>query len=121
MSADARYTPYHARWYRRRVSVWWWLKKGSYTVFVLRELTSVAVAFFAVVTLGLVRAVATGPEAYQRFLARLGTPLFLSLNPVAFASVLFPATTWLNLAPQASGVRARGHPGPCPLVAAPDP
>src|SRR5260370_36804937 len=105
MSADARYTPYPARWYRRRVSVWWWLKKGSYTVFVLRELTSVAVAFLAVVTLGLVRAVATGPEAYQRVLARLGTPLLPSLNPVPVAFLLCHALTRFHLAPQPLAVR----------------
>ena len=117
MSSAARYTPYHPRWHRRRVSVWWWLEKGSYTVFVLRELTSVAVAFFAVVTLGLVRAVAAGPEAYQRFLARLGTPLFLSLHAVAFLFVMFHSITWFNLAPKAMVVRIRGKRVPNAVVA----
>ncbi len=116
MSSPARYTPYHPRWHRRRVSVWWWLEKGSYTVFVLRELTSVAVAFFAVVTLGLVRAVAEGPDAYQRFLARLGTPLFLSLHVVAFVFVLFHAITWFNLAPKAMVVRIKGKRVPDAIV-----
>jgi len=96
--------------------VWWWLEKGSYTVFVLRELTSVAVAFFAVVTLGLVRAVAEGPDAYQRFLARLGTPLFLSLHVVAFVFVLFHAITWFNLAPKAMVVRIKGKRVPDAIV-----
>jgi fumarate reductase subunit C len=117
MSSAARYTPYHPRWHRRRVSVWWWLEKGSYTVFVLRELTSVAVAFFAVVTLGLVRAVAAGPEAYQRVLARLGTPLFLSLHVVAFIFVLFHSITWFNLAPKAMVVRVKGKRVPDAVVA----
>src|SRR6266567_1683740 len=48
MSAEPHYTLYHPRWYRRRVSVWWWLQNRSYAGFVLRELTSVFVAFFAV-------------------------------------------------------------------------
>src|SRR2546426_4976960 len=51
MSAESRYTLYHPRWYRRRVSVWWWLQNRAYAGFVLRELTSVFVAFFAGVTL----------------------------------------------------------------------
>ena len=117
MSSAARYTPYHPRWYRRRVSVWWWLQKGSYTVFVLRELTSVAVTFFALVTLGLVRAVAASPEAYARFLARLGTPLFLSLHVVAFLFVLFHSITWFNLAPKAMVVRIKGKRVPDAVVA----
>src|SRR5262249_31525518 len=84
MSADPHYPLYHPRWYRRRVSVWWWLRKRSYARFVLRELTSVFVAFFAVIYLWQLWAVVQGPDAYARFLARLRTPLFLALDAVAF-------------------------------------
>ena len=108
MSAEPRYTLYHPRWYRRRVSVWWWLQNRSYAGFVLRELTSVFVAFFAVVYLWQLRALVQGPEAYGQFLARLKTPLFLTLDAVAFLFVLFHAITWLNLAPKAMVMRLRG-------------
>ena len=102
------YTLYHPRWYRRRVSVWWWLQNRAYAGFVLRELTSVFVAVFAVVYLWQIRALVQGPEAYARFLARLGTPLFLALHGVAFLFVLFHSITWFNLAPKAMVVRVRG-------------
>ena len=108
MSVGPRYTLYHPRWYRRRMSVWWWLQKASYTRFVLRELTSVFVAFFAAVYLWQLHALAQGPEAYGRFLARLGTPFFLTLNTVAFLFVLFHAVTWFNLTPKAMVLRLRG-------------
>ena len=108
MSVGPRYTLYHPRWYRRRMSVWWWLQKASYTRFVLRELTSVFVAFFALISLWLLRALAHGPDAYGRFLAQLGTPLFLLLDAVAFAFVLFHAITWFNLTPKAMVVRFAG-------------
>lgn len=108
MTPEARYTPFHPRWHRRRVSVWWWLEKGSYTLFVLRELTSVFVALFAVLTLWQVRALAAGPEAYDSFLARLRTPAFLVLNAVGLVAVLFHAITWFNLAPKAMVLRMRG-------------
>jgi fumarate reductase subunit C len=108
MSADPHYTLYHPRWYRRRVSVWWWLKNPSYALFVLRELTSVFVAFFAVVYLWQLYALVQGPEAYGQFLARMRTPLFLVVNTVAFLLVLFHAFTWLNLTPKAMVVRVRG-------------
>ena len=108
MSAEPRYTLYHPRWYRRRVSVWWWLQNRAYTGFVLRELTSVFVAVFAAVYLWQLRALVQGPEAYARFLARLGTPLFLALHGVAFLFVLFHAVTWFNLAPKAMVVRFSG-------------
>ena len=108
MSAEPHYTLYHPRWYRRRVSVWWWLRKWSYAGFVLREITSVFVAFFAVVYLWQLWAVAQGPEAYAESLARLKTPLFLALDTVAFLFVLFHAVTWFNLTPKAMVVRLRG-------------
>jgi len=108
MSAGPHYTLYHPRWYRRRVSVWWWLQNRSYTGFVLREFTSVFVAFFALVALWQLRAFAHGPEAYGQFLVRLKTPLFLVLDTVAFLFVLFHAITWFNLAPKAMVVRLSG-------------
>src|SRR6266446_3475548 len=67
MSTEPHYTLYHPRWYRRRVSVWWWLQNRSYTAFVLRELTSVFVAFFAVVYLWQLRALAQGPRPMRSF------------------------------------------------------
>ena len=108
MSAGVRYTLYHPKWYRRRVSVWWWLESRSYTGFVLRELSSVAVAFFAVVLIAQMRALGRGPEAYARFLARLASPLVLAMSLVAFLFVLFHSITWFNLAPSAMVVRVRG-------------
>jgi len=117
VSAPAGYTPYHPRWYRRRVSVWWWLESRSYTGFVLRELTSVFVAFFALVLLWQVRALGQGPDAYSRFLARLQTPLFLALNGVALLFVLFHSVTWFNLAPTAMVVRLRGKRVPDLVIA----
>jgi fumarate reductase subunit C len=103
-----QYTLYHPRWYRRRVSVWWWLQNRSYTGFVLRELTSVFVAFFALVYLWQLRALVRGPEAYAHALARLGTPLFLVADAVAFLFVLFHTITWFNLTPKAMVVRLAG-------------
>ena len=117
MSAGPQYTLYHPRWYRRRVSVWWWLQKGSYAFFVLRELTSVFVAYFALVTLWQVRAVVHGPDEYAQFLARLKSPLFLALHGVAFLFVLFHAVTWFNLAPKAMVVRLGGKRVPDGVVA----
>jgi len=117
MSAEAHYTPYHPKWYRRRVSVWWWLQKGSYTTFVLRELTSVFVAFFALVFLWQLSALVQGQETYAHFLVRLRTPLFLTVNSVALLFVLFHAITWFNLAPKAMVVRLRGRRVPDWIIA----
>ncbi len=117
MNEQGHYTPYHPKWYRHPVSVWWWLKTWSYTRFVLRELTSVAVVFFAVVTLWQIHSVVKGPQAYAHFLARLKTPLFLVLDVLAFLFVLFHSVTWFNLAPKAMVVRLGGKRVPDFVVA----
>jgi len=117
VSAGSHYTPYHPRWYRRRVSVWWWLQSRSYTGFVLRELTSVFVAFFALILLGEVRALGQGPDAYARFLARLRSPLFVTLDALSLAFLLFHSITWFNLAPTAMVVRVRGKRVPGLVIA----
>ena len=111
------HTPYHPRWYRRRMSVWWWLKDVAYAKFVLREMTSVFVAFFAMLYLWQLRTVAQGPEAYARFMARLKTPLFLTANVVAFLFVLYHTITWFNLTPTAMVLRVRGKRVPDKIVA----
>jgi fumarate reductase subunit C len=117
MSAAAPYSRYHPRWYRRRMSVWWWLKDRAYVKFVVRELTSVFVAFFALLYLWQLRALARGPDAYAQFLARLQTPFFLTVDIVALVFVLFHTITWFNLTPTAMVVRVRGKRVPGGIVA----
>jgi fumarate reductase subunit C len=117
VSAGVRYTLYHPRWYRRHVSVWWWLQSRSYTGFVLRELTSVFVALFALVLLWQIRALGQGPDAYARVLARLRSPLLVTLDALALVFVLFHSITWFNLAPKAMVVRLKGKRVPDLVVA----
>jgi fumarate reductase subunit C len=99
------------------MSGWWWLKDRAYTKFVLREVTSVFVAFFAMLYVWQLRAVAEGPDAYARFMARLKTPPFLILDAVALVFVLFHTITWFNLTPTAMVVRVKGKRVPDRIVA----
>jgi len=108
VNSGARYTLYHPKWYRRPVSVWWWLESWPYARFVLRELTSVAVGYFALITLWQVHAIRRGPEAYARVLARLRSPLFIVFDVIALGFVLFHSVTWFNLAPKAMVLRVGG-------------
>jgi fumarate reductase subunit C len=105
MSVDVDYTPYHPRWLRSRMSTYWWLRKGSYLAFILRELSSLFVAWAIVYLLFLVRAVATGDAAYLSFLQWARHPVVLTLNVVTFFFLVFHAITWFNLAPQAMVVK----------------
>ena len=44
------YTEYHPRWLRQHVSTYWWLGKWSYFAFILREISSLFVAWAVVVS-----------------------------------------------------------------------
>jgi fumarate reductase subunit C len=112
------YTLYHPAWYRHRMSVFWWLRKASYAWFVLRELTSVFVAYTAVLLILELRALAAGPDAHARFLSRLASPPIVVLDAVALLLVVVHAVTWFNLAPTAMVVRLRGERVPDRAIAA---
>jgi fumarate reductase subunit C len=104
----AEYTAYHPRWLRYRTSTYWWLERWSYFAFILRELSSLFIAWFVVYLLLLVRAVGQGQSSYQQLLDWSANPAVVTLNVVSLCFVVFHAITWFNLAPQAMAVRVRG-------------
>jgi fumarate reductase subunit C len=118
MSQSPAYTEYHPRWYRPRKSTYWWLQRRAYLAFILRELSSVFVAWSVVYLLLLVRAVSRGEAHYLQFLNWSGQPLVVVLNLVSLFFVGFHAITWFNLAPQAMVVRLRGRRVPGIQIAA---
>ena len=91
--------------YRPTVSRLWWMRKRSYTFFVLRESTSVFVAGAVVCLLLLVDAVAGGEGEYRAFLDWASTPWVVVLNVVTLAFLLLHSVTWINLTPAAMAVR----------------
>jgi len=105
MREHPEYTEYHPRWIRTRMSTYWWLGRRSYLAFIVRELSSIFVGWFAVYLLLLVRAVSRGETRYQEFLAWSGTPAVLTLNIVSLFFIVYHAITWFNLAPKAMVLR----------------
>ena len=113
------HTPYHPRWYRTRVSTYWWMLQWSYFRFVLRELTSLGVAYSCVILLCWIRALSLGPEAYEALQRRLASPVVILFTSISLLLALFHTITWFNLAPSAMPVRLGGKRVPAVLVAAP--
>jgi fumarate reductase subunit C len=104
----AHYTQYHPRWFRRHVSTYWWLRKRSYLAFILREISSLFVAWSVAYLLLLVYAARSGPAEYAQFLEWSRQPWVIVVNVCSLLLVGFHAITWFNLAPQAMVVRL-GH------------
>jgi fumarate reductase subunit C len=108
-----------ARLYQQPVPVFWWLRRRSYLLFVLRELSSVFVAWFVAFLLLLVYAVSRGEAAYQRFLDWSANPALVALNLLTLAFVLLHAVTFFHAAPQTTVVRLRGRRLPPTALEAP--
>ncbi|MGH3347596.1 MAG: fumarate reductase subunit C [Nocardioides sp.] len=102
--------------YKRPVSTWWWLRKRSYFLFVMRELSSIFVAWLVLYLLLFVRAVFQGEDEYRDFLDRASSGPLLVLNVVAFAFLLLHTVTWFGVTPQAMDLRLRGQKVPTSAV-----
>jgi fumarate reductase subunit C len=104
--------------YRQPVNRYWWAKRRSYLLFMLREISCVFVAWFVVYLLLLVYAVGAGRDAYDRFLDFSANPIVVALNIVTFIFVLLHAVTWFASAPRAIVVHLRGRRVPASAVLA---
>jgi fumarate reductase subunit C len=100
------------REYRRSLSNLWWLERRNYLIFILREFSSVFVAYFLIVTLKQVCALTRGPAAYAAFQAHMQNPLVILFNVVALAFLVLHTITWSRLVPKAFFPRSHGHPLP---------
>ena len=97
--------------------IFWWVRRWIHTRFILRELTSVFVAGYALVYLLQLRALGMGPEAYARFLEMLRSPLSITLHGVGLVFVMYHSITWFNLAPRALALRVGGKRVPDQVIA----
>ena len=89
--------------------MFWWVHKRSYFLFVMRELSSLFVAWFVVYLLMFVAAVGGGEETYERFLDRASSPLLLVVNAVTLGFLVLHTVTWFSLTPKAMVLQLRGR------------
>ncbi|MDH6246072.1 fumarate reductase subunit C [Mycobacterium sp. OTB74] len=104
--------------YRPPVPRLWWLKRRSYLLFMLRELSCVFVAWSVVYLVLLVRAVGRGGDSYREFMHTAAAPPVVALNIVTLVFLLLHAVTWFSLAPRAMVIHVRGQRLPARAVLA---
>lgn len=85
----------------------WFARTRNYTIFVVRELTSVFVAWAIVYLLMLIGAVLGG--SLPEFAALAASPWMVAVNVVTLVATAYHAVTFLNLAPKATVVRLDGY------------
>jgi fumarate reductase subunit C len=101
------------------MSTYWWLGRWPYLKFILREISSVFIAWFVIETLMQIRALIEGPEAWLEMQDFFANPLVIAVNVISLFFVVFHAITWFNLAPKAMAVRMNGKRVPGILIAGP--
>ena len=104
--------------YQRPIHLFWWLERRAYVLFVLRELSSVFVAWFVVFLLLLVNAISDGAASYQRFVDWSGQWWVVAINVLAMLFVLLHVVTWFGLAPRAMAIKVRGSRVPARQIVA---
>ena len=107
-----------SRWLPYRIPMFWWLQKGSYFAFILREASCIFVAWFVVYLLLLVQAVNQGDASYQALLAWSASSSIVLLNVVSLLFLVFHAITFFDAAPQALVVRLGSTRVPGSMIAA---
>ncbi len=114
------YTLYHPKWYRKRVSTWWWTERWRSFKFILRELSSLAVIYSVGLLLWLLWSLGRGAGSYAEFQAWMKEPWMIAFNAIALLFALYHSITWFNLAPKAMPLRVGGKRLPEWMVAAPN-
>jgi len=107
----------HPKLYFKSMPIFWWMKKWSYARFILRELTSVAVAFYSIMLIIQIHSINDGPDAYADFLSWMKSPVAIILHGVAFLLVFYHSLTWFSLAPKAIVIRLGTNRIPGKLIA----
>lgn len=83
--------------YRRPMPNTWWLKKGSYTLFMLRELSSVFVALYAIFLLIRLCALSEGPEKYNAVNVLFSSGWMIVLHAVMWIFIMYNMITWYKI------------------------
>ena len=80
--------------YYPKMPATWWLRKRSYFLFMLRELSSVFIAIFLVVLLVQIYQLSEGPKSYTAFAQRLGSPGWIIFHAIALLFAIYHSITW---------------------------
>ena len=87
--------------YIQPIPALWWLHNRYLVMFMIRELTSVFVAGYAVFLLVLIYKAGQGKKEFAEFYAQtLESGWSIALQVIAMAFVIYHSATWFNLTPK---------------------
>lgn len=77
-----------------------WPAFKAHRVYALRELTSLAVLYYAVLLIVALHRLLAGEAAFAQFMTALRAPGWVALNLLALAGMVFHAWTWFGVLPK---------------------
>jgi fumarate reductase subunit C len=78
----------------------WWRRDAFFMRYMAREATAPFVALYALVLLAGLVQLARGREAYESFLAALGSPASIALHGILAAAFVYHTITWFQIMPK---------------------
>lgn len=98
------------RTYRRSMRHWWTHERPAYRRYLLRELTCLAVGYYALLLLAALACLLAGEAAFARLMGALRSPPWVLLNLLATAGITYHAITWFQVMPKTMpALRLRGQ------------
>ena len=83
--------------YRPRLPWAWWQRNRRYTLYMLRELSSVFVALWSALFLVQLSRLRRGKDSYERFVAAQRSPGWMAFHLITLLFALLHAVTWFQL------------------------
>ncbi len=83
----------------------WFVRKGAYRRFMVREMTSVFIGGYIVFLLVWLYRMGQGPEQYHALVEAMRRPLPVVLHMLALAAAMYHSITWFNLTPAVMPLR----------------
>jgi fumarate reductase subunit C len=78
----------------------WWRRDRFFVVYMVREVTAVIVALYAIVLLVGVLRLSQGEAAWQGWLEALRSPLSILFHVVLLAGMIYHAISWFQIMPK---------------------
>ena len=103
--------------YKRTMPCTWWLKKSSYFLFMLREVSSVFVALYALCLLSQVYALSKDGKSYADWIEGSKSGWMVLLHVVMLLFVLYHTVTWFRISGRIFGREGSGALSPLAVTA----
>jgi fumarate reductase subunit C len=87
--------------YQRSMSGWY-RKNPRFISYMLRELTAVFLAAYALILLTGLAALGRGPEQWAMFMGFLASPLSITLHVAILVAALYHTVSWFAVSPKAT-------------------